>query len=152
MTLLRPRGYEGQAERTHLVDSKQRYEIMIGIRKKGLEHLVKFLGGKRPECVAVSKFYEDDESGTHKQAWWFDLPIDKIESNATDDYYLECEDRNDNFIVLRVPNKFLLDNRDRFDTKSRKNMIRLHLAAYPDKLFIDERVSDGMDFSRFKIS
>ena len=63
---------------------------------------------------------------------------------------LNTEIRNDEFAVLRIPNRFLLDNRDRFDTKS-ANVIRLHLAAYPENWLVDERVDNGVDFSQFEL-
>ena len=123
---------------------------MSDMRKKGIEYLKKVYGYEPLELIAVSKFYEAEESWTKKQTWWFDLPIKKIESKVDEDYYLMCEYRNDKFVVLRIPNRFLLDNRDRFDTKS-ANVIRFHLAAYPENWLVDERVDDGVDFSQFEL-
>ena len=123
---------------------------MSDTRKRALAYLQKVVGDVPINLVSASKFFKSEESWTQKEAWWFDLPINKIELNANDNYYLVCESGNDKFVVLRVPNKFLLDNRDRFDTKS-GNIIRLHLAAYSENWLVDERVENGVDFSQFEI-
>jgi hypothetical protein len=123
---------------------------MADTRQRALAHLHRIVGEFSGKLVSTSKFYKPEESWTQKETWWFDLPINKIESNATDNFYLCCENRND-FIFLRVPNKFLLDNRDKFDTKSKENTIRLHLAAYSENWLVDERIENGVDFSQFEI-
>jgi hypothetical protein len=123
---------------------------MSDTRKRALAYLRKVVGEVPGNLVSSSKFFKPEESWTQKETWWFGLPINRIELNANDNYYLVCECENDKFVVLRVPNKFLLDNRDRFDTKS-GNIIRLHLAAYSENWLVDERVENGVDFSQFEI-
>ncbi len=123
---------------------------MSDTRKRALAYIRKTVGDVPVKFVSASKLFKSEESYTKKEAWWFDLPINKIESNVDNDYYLACESGKDNFVVLKVSNRFLLDNRDRFDTKS-NDMIRLHLAAYPENWLVDERVKNGVDFSQFKI-
>ena len=123
---------------------------MSDTRKRALAYLQKVAGEVPGNLVSASKLFKSEESWTQKETWWFDLPINKIELNANDNYYLVCESGNDKFVALRVPNKFLLDNRDRFDTKS-GNIIRLHLAAYSENWLVDERVENGVDFSQFEI-
>lgn len=123
---------------------------MSDTRKRALAYLQKVIGNISEKLVSASKFYEPKESFTTRKAWWFDLPISKIELNANDNYYLVGESGNDKFVVLRIPNKYLPDNRDKFDTKS-GNVIRLHLAAYPENWLVDERVENGMNFSQFEI-
>jgi hypothetical protein len=123
---------------------------MSDTRKRALAYLGKVIGDVSGKLVSASKLFEPEESWTQKKAWWFDLPISKIESNADNDYYLVCESENDKFVVLKVPNRFLLDNRYRFDTKS-GSIIRLHLAAYPENWLVDERVKNGVNFTQFEI-
>ena len=78
------------------------------------------------------------------------MPIEKIESAPEADYYLVCEHGRDKFVVLVVPNQFLLDNVERFDTKY-SNVTRLNLAAYKENWLVDERVKNGVDFSPFEV-
>jgi hypothetical protein len=100
--------------------------------------------------VAVSKFYEANESWTKKETWWFDLPLGKIESVPDANYYLVCEYGPNGFVVLDVPNRFLLENIEKFDTEH-SDAIRLHLAAYRENWLKDERVENGVEFSQFKL-
>lgn len=109
-----------------------------------------FLGQPRPACVAVSKLFQPEESWTRKETWWFNLPIERIEQRPEEHYFLVGEWGGGGFVVLKVPNRFLLDNMDSFDIKYDR-CIRLHLAAYDGNWLVDERVTDGLCFSRFEM-
>jgi hypothetical protein len=121
---------------------------MANTRQKGLRYLDGFLGQPRPACIAVSRFFPPRESWTGREAWWFDLPIEKIERRPKEDYYLLGECGEDKFVILEVPNQFLLKEMDHFDTRYRRR-IRLHLAAYDENWLIDERSRDRVSFSLF---
>jgi hypothetical protein len=123
---------------------------MADTRQRALKYLDDFLGQPRPHCIAASKFFRPEESWTGKEAWWFDLSIEKIERYPGEDYYLLGEWGRDEFVVLRVCNRFLWSNRESFDTKYRQR-IRLHLAAYEENWLVDERVADGLCFSDFEM-
>ncbi|HUU17982.1 MAG TPA: hypothetical protein VMW72_12590 [Sedimentisphaerales bacterium] len=123
---------------------------MSNIRKRGLGYLKKVLGHMPSDPVAVSKFFKAKESWTRKPAWWFDLPIRKVKNNRQGVYYLLGKERKSGFVVLKVPNEFLMRNLKKFDTQYRDN-IRLHIAAEGATRFVDERVKSGMDFSRFEL-
>jgi hypothetical protein len=123
---------------------------MVDTRQKGLRYLDGFLGQPRPFCIAVSKFFRPEESWTGKETWWFDLPIENIEQRPEKHYFLVGEWARGQFVVLKVPNRFLLDNMDSFDTKHDR-CIRLHLAAYDENWLVDERATDGVCFSDFEM-
>ncbi len=110
----------------------------------------KVLGHMPSDPVVVSKFFEAKESWTREPAWWFDLPIRKVKNNRQGVYYLLGKARKSGFVVLKVPNEFLMRNLRKFDTRYRDN-IRLHIAAEGANRFVDERVKSGMDFSRFEL-
>ena len=80
----------------------------------GINYLQNILGHELAGPIAVSKYFEAHESWTQKPTWWFNLPIEKIESALDKNYYLVGEAKNigKEFIVLSVPNRFLLDNID----------------------------------------
>jgi hypothetical protein len=124
---------------------------MANTRQKGLRYLDGFLGQPRPACIAVSKFFPPKESWTGREAWWFDLPIEKIKRRPEEYYWLlgECDDE-DKFVILEVPNQFLLKEMgmNHFDIRYRRR-IRLHLAAYDENWLIDERSRDRVSFCRF---
>jgi hypothetical protein len=124
---------------------------MSDIRRRGLEYLRKKLGTQPIQLVSVSRFYPADRSWTQKPVWWLDLPIRKIEENKNGYYYLlgAIDDKKLSFIIVKVPNKFLLNNLKHFDTRY-QGIIRLHLGADNENWLIDER-GKVESFSSFQI-
>lgn len=122
---------------------------MSNTRKKGIAYLQKVLGRSPSGLISVSKFYKEEESWTRKPAWWFDLSINKIRKNRNTAYYLLGKAQKSGFVVFKVPNKFLISNLRKFETRYR-NRIRLHITAEGKNQFIDERGNGRVDFARFK--
>jgi hypothetical protein len=123
---------------------------MPDTRKRALVYLQKVAGEVSGKLVSTSKFFRPEESWTKKETWWFNLSIDRIRLASNEFCYLMGEYQTNGFVVLKVPNQFLLDNLDKFDTKT-ANKIQLHLAAYPENWLVDERVGNGVNFSQFEI-
>ena len=121
---------------------------MSDIRKRGIAYLSKRV--KKFALVAVSKKYCAEESWTGKEAWWFDIPIDKVKVQPDELYYLLCEKENGEFHILRVPNKFLIDNMDQFETRY-DNKIRVHMDAEETARFLDQRGTGKVDLSPYVI-
>jgi len=124
---------------------------MSTIRTRGLEYLRKRGKELNSKFVSVSKYFTPEESWTKKATWWFDLKIQKIKENPEENYYLLCEKSLDEFYVLKVPNRFFIDNLEKFDSKQ-KGVIRLHLEAEGNSLFEDQRSADKVHFSQFVIN
>jgi len=126
---------------------------MSDTRRKALKYLRKKTPADIPsKLVSASKFFEAEESWTQRKTWWFNLPIKRIRANKNRDYYLVGA-RNKTksaFVVLKVPNKFLIKNLRRLETRYDGKVI-LHLAAYKDNWLVDERVKQGVDFSQFEL-
>jgi len=123
---------------------------MSDTRRKGIMYLKKRMGFV-PTLIATSKFFKDGESWTREDAWWFDLPIKKIKTNKNGHYYLVGESKQSGFVVLKVPNKFLINNLKKFETRYLKH-IRLHLSAEGSDKFADKRGKGRVDFSRFELN
>jgi len=124
---------------------------MLDTRRKALAYLrKKGFRDVSEKLVSASKLFEPEESWTGKKTWWFDLPIERIKRLPKEHYYLLGEWGEDRFVVLKVPNKFLLDNMNRFDTNYNQR-IRLDLAAHDENWLVDERVKNGIDFSKFEL-
>lgn len=119
------------------------------IRTLGLSYLQEQLG-EEPEFIKVSKGGQAFHGMT---VWWFDISIKIIEANASDYYYMLCENVQESgiFHILRVPIEFLIANLERLDTKSREGAVRLHLGDCPPNLFIDVRTNGRTDFSQFVV-
>lgn len=122
---------------------------MTDIRKKGVEYLKQALWANISPCIAVSKLYTPEESWTKGYAWWFDLPLDKIDKHLDREYYLLCQKKDKGFHILKVPNQFLKKNLEKFEIQKEK--IRLHLGAEKDILYIDQRGKGKVEFSSFLI-
>lgn len=126
---------------------------MLDTRKKALAYLrKKGFRDVSERLVSASKFFKPEESWTGKEAWWFSLPIKKILANKEKDYFL-IGDRNKektDFVILRVPNMFLIKKLQSFETRY-NNMIILHLAAYNENWLVDERGKDKVPFSEFEV-
>jgi hypothetical protein len=119
-------------------------------RRKGLKYLTKKLGHFPKERVSASKLFHPHESWTQNYTWWFNLPIDKIKELKNEKYYLLGQRNKDKFIVLKVPNIFLLKNIEGFETRY-ANKIILHLAAYKENWLIDERGKRRINFSKYEV-
>jgi len=107
--------------------------------------------GSTPSLIATSKFFRAEESWTGSAAWWFDLPIKKVKKNKKAYYYCLGAKRKSGFVILKVPNKFLIENFKKFETRY-QNRIRLHIKAEGKNQFVDERGKGRVDFSRFKLT
>ncbi len=122
---------------------------MTDTRNRGIKYLTQNLGQNKPKHIAVSKLFDEEESWKGNTVWWFDLPIEKINNNPNNDYYLLGESDEEKFIVLKVPNQFFIDNLDCFDTQY-KNCIRLHLGTQGENRLVDKRGMGRIDFSKFE--
>ena len=125
---------------------------MSDTRKKALAHLGKVVVDVSLNLVSASKFFEPEESWTQKETWWFNLPIKKIRANKKKDYYLlgAHNKKKSTFVILKVPNKFLIENLKKFETRY-DNKVILHLAAYKENRLVDERGKGRVDFSQFEL-
>ncbi len=122
---------------------------MSDIRAKGLSYLDRKLPGVRPSSVHVSKFYTDDESWTRSAAWWFDLSIANLQSDPDGiTFLLSHNAESDDFVIFEVPNSFLAENLEGFETRY-QDRIRLHIAAEAPDRFTDQRGPGKIDFSSF---
>ena len=119
---------------------------MSGIRKDGITYLSKWI--ENPDLVVVSKKYNAEESWTGRAVWWFDIPVEKVESNPDQIYYLLCEKENREFHILQVPNQFFIENMDKFEVRY-NHKIRLHLEVEKDNCFVDQRGQGEVNFSSY---
>jgi len=121
---------------------------MSNIRRRGLAYLNIYISEyKSSDPAAVSKLHKDKKP----PCWWFDLPIRRVKQNRQGVYYLAGEAKKSEFVVFKVPNKFLISNLSKFDTKSKENRIWLQITAEGEDPFIDERGNGRVDFGPFKL-
>jgi hypothetical protein len=125
---------------------------MSDTRQKGLAYLQRKLQDKPTELVSTSRFFPPEKSWTKKEAWWFNLPIKKIRANKEKEYYLlgARNEKKSDFVIVKVPNKFFIENLKRFETRYNNNIL-LHLDAYKENWLVDGRGKGKVDFSRFEV-
>ena len=72
--------------------------------------------------------------------WWIDIPKKDIETPESNEIDLLCQAAPDSnkFYYLKVPVKFFKKENLGFDVHG---MLRLHLSAEPDKMFVQQRGS-----------
>lgn len=122
---------------------------MSDIRTKGLAYLKRKLPEAQHSAVHVSKFYTADESWTRSAAWWFDLSIANLQSDPDGITFLLGQNpRGDDFVIFEVPNSFLAENLEGFETRY-QDRVRLHIAAEAPHRFTDQRGTGKIDFSPF---
>ncbi|UCC21631.1 MAG: hypothetical protein JSW23_07385 [Planctomycetota bacterium] len=125
---------------------------MSDTRRRALSYLARVVGDVPSKLVSGSKFFEPEESWTQKETWWFNLPTKRIKTNKEKHYYLlgRHKKRKSTFVITKVPNKFLIDNLKKLETRY-DNKVILHLAAYKENWLVDERGKGRVDFSKFEL-
>lgn len=83
--------------------------------------------------------------------WWIDIPHGNIERPKSADIDLLCEvARGSNkFYYLKVPVTFFVKERPKLWVSKDGKLLRLHLSAEPDKMFVECRGNGRIGFSRF---
>jgi hypothetical protein len=121
-------------------------------RRRGLTFLRRQLGRVPIGHVAVSKYYPSKESWTGSPAWWFDLPLVKLQKNKCEAVYLLCEEETGvTYLALKVPTSHLLRNLDGFCLAENGKIIRLHLSTRAEDRFVDLRGDGNVRLARFLV-
>ena len=102
--------------------------------------------------IYTSKYYLPEESWPKTHVWWLQIPIKVIDSTQGDYINLICQvaPNKMDFHYLKVPITYLQEHLDKFDIVQKK-MIHLYLSADPHKLFVEERGTGKLNFSKFLV-
>ena len=102
--------------------------------------------------IYTSKYYLPEESWPKTHVWWVQIPLKAL--STLNGHYINflCQTNPDSneYHYLKVPKKFLVDHLDKFDIVQ-NTKIHLYLSADPDKLFLEERGTGKLDFSKFLV-
>lgn len=95
-------------------------------------------------AVCASKLH------VRESLWWIDIPQQKFENPKSTAIDLLCEitPGASEFHYLRVPVDFFKKEKSKLDVNAH-GVLRLHLSAEPDKMFVDQRGSGRISFGRF---
>src|SRR5438128_4090609 len=65
--------------------------------------------GVHSGAIYTSKLFEPNESWTGRHAWWFQIPVDRIQAGMDTDIHLVCQRAANKtaFHYLKVPVKYI---------------------------------------------
>ena len=98
-----------------------------------------------------SKFYTREESWSKTKVWFFQVPLEYVEPNKIKYLHFLCENhlQGQEFIYLKIPTLFLLQNEKYFEIDRKEKIIRLYLSAETMDMFKEVRKGSKIDFGRF---
>jgi len=101
--------------------------------------------------IHVSKYYDGDESWTHRPVWWFEISASVLEDD--DEIHLLCQkaDPPEDFHCLRVPTAFLRARLTDLWVRKDKGRLSLFLSAEEHNRFEEMRGKGGVLFTQFLV-
>ena len=104
--------------------------------------------------IYASKFYTPQESWSNSRVWFFQIPLDVINSNPIKKLHLLCENQlaGEQFIYLKVSSIFLLKNLNHFDVDQKEKVVRIYLSAESVDMFKEVRGKGKVDFNPFRVN
>jgi hypothetical protein len=104
--------------------------------------------------VYTSKFYTPNESWSNSRVWFFQIPLEVINSNPPRKIHLICENHleGEPFIYLKVSSLFFLKNLNSFEVSQKEKIARIYLSAEAVDMFREVRGKGKTDFRPFLIA
>ncbi len=103
--------------------------------------------------IFTSKFYTPRESWSNSRVWFFQIPLDVINSNPPVKVHLICENHlgGQPFIYLKVSSLFFVKNLKAFEVDQKEKVVRIYLSAEAVNMFIEVRGKGRLDFKEFLV-
>jgi hypothetical protein len=103
--------------------------------------------------VYTSKYYLPEESWPKTHVWWLQIPLKALNTLNGNYINLICQaaPNSSDYHYLKVPVKYFREQIDKFDIVQDK-MIHIYLSADTNKLFLEERGTGKLDFSKFLVN
>jgi hypothetical protein len=107
--------------------------------------------GATGNAVHASKLYTPEKSRTQQLAWWIEIPLQEIETPKSEGIDLLCEMSSgaNKFYYLKVPVVFFKKELSKLCVRKDGRLLSLFLSAEPDEMFVEQRGSGRIGFSRF---
>jgi hypothetical protein len=104
--------------------------------------------------IYTSKFYTAQESWSNSRVWFFQIPLEVINSNPIKKIHLVCENHleGEPFIYFKVSSLFFLKNLDSFDVDKKEKVVRIYLSAEAVNMFMEVRGKGKIDFKGFRMT
>ena len=103
--------------------------------------------------IFTSKFYTPQESWSKSRVWFFQLPLEVVNSNPAKKIHLICENhlKGEPFIYLKLSSLFLLKNLNSFEADQKEKVVRIYLSAEAVDMFMEVRGKGKVDFKSFRV-
>lgn len=123
------------------------------IRKDAIDWFKSRFGIESGE-IYTSKFYTPQESWSNTRVWFFQVPLEIINSNPAKKIHLICENhlKGERFIYMRVSSLFFLKNLNSFDTDEKEQVARIYLSAEAVNMFTEVRGKGKIHFKQFLVT
>ena len=104
--------------------------------------------------IFTSKFYTPQESWSNTRVWFFQIPIEIVNSNPVKKIHLIFENhlKGEPFIYIKVSSLFFLKNLNSFDVDQKEKAVRIYLSAEAVNIFTEVRGKGKVDFKEFLIA
>ena len=101
--------------------------------------------------IFTSKFYTPQESWSDSRVWFFQIPLEIVNSNPVKKIHLICKNHlnGEPFIYLKLNSLFFLKNLNSFDADQKENVVRIYLSAEAVNMFMEVRGKGKVDFKAF---
>jgi hypothetical protein len=109
-------------------------------------------GGRPQGPIVASRLYPPGRSRTGERAWWLEIPVVKIDHDATREIHLLCqaEEEASDFHYLKVPVDYFRERLPRLDVRANGTIVSLFLSAESRNLFTDVRGKGTVPFGQFR--
>lgn len=103
--------------------------------------------------IYTSKFYTPQESWSNSRVWFFQIPLEVVNSQPVKKIHLICENHlaGDSFIYIKVSSLFLLKNVSLFEVDQKEKVVRIYLSAEAVNMFMEVRGKGKVDFKTFRV-
>lgn len=104
--------------------------------------------------IYTSKFYTPQESWSNSRVWFFQIPLDVVNSQPVKKIHLICENhlKGEPFVYLKVSSLFFLKNLTSFDVDQKEKVVRIYLSAEAVNMFVEVRGKGKVDFKAYRIA
>ncbi|MBP6025564.1 hypothetical protein [Ferruginibacter sp.] len=102
-------------------------------------------------AIMTSKFYTPEESWSNSRVWFFQIPLQEIDTKKNRFINLVCQNhlKGDDFLNIKVPSSFFIINEKSFEVDYKEKVIRLYLSAEAVDMFKEVRKGSKLDFKKY---
>ena len=105
--------------------------------------------GQIDRNIRSSKLYKPEESRAKEYSWWIEIKESKLEAGEFQNILLQKRRGNDDFFHLKIPNLFLIDNKNNLGYRETEGVFSLIISAEPQTRMVEKRGSGKISLLEF---